>query len=71
MVIGQEYSHFWHLSNPPSMGRQVNAFVSMASYPAWRRRVKLLMDLARHVAAKATPWIDSLILSEKTATLSD
>jgi hypothetical protein len=46
MVIGQEYSHFSHFSNPLSAGRQVKAFVSMARYSGYRRTTKLLMNLA-------------------------
>jgi hypothetical protein len=55
MVIGQEYSHFSHFSNPLGAGRQVRAFVSMAGYTSRRRRAKVLMDLARRVAAKFGP----------------
>ena len=36
MVIGQEYSHFSHFSNPQSAGRQVKAFVSVAKYSGVR-----------------------------------
>jgi hypothetical protein len=32
MIIGQEYSHFSHFSNPPSAGQQAKAFVSVAMY---------------------------------------
>ena len=52
VVIGQEYSNFLQLGNPQGPGRRVIAFVSMASYPGWRRRTKLEMDLAKGVPSK-------------------
>ena len=33
LIIGQEYSHFSQLTNPPSTGRHVRSFIPLRGFP--------------------------------------